>query len=99
MAGDRFQPRIFPEEQAAGLAPAMGAAITSGFEMDGMVHAASANGEDRVTSLVGPLVDLKPFAAKREHLGHEGHAIETPLAVESAQDFALAADFHPIASF
>jgi hypothetical protein len=97
LAGDRFQPRILPEEQATGLATAVGAAITSGFEMDSMVHAASANREHCVTSLVRPLVDLELLAAESEHLGHEGHAVETPVAVKGAQNFALAADFHPIA--
>jgi hypothetical protein len=42
-------------------------------------------------------MDLKPFAAEREHLGHERHPVELPVAVERPQNFFLASNFHPVA--
>jgi uncharacterized membrane protein affecting hemolysin expression len=65
--------------------------------MNRKVDAAPANRKNRVTGFVRPFVDLKFFATEREHLGHERHAIETSIAVESAEDFIFAANFHPIA--
>jgi hypothetical protein len=67
--------------------------------MNRMVHSASANRKNRVTSLVRPFVDLKLLATECEHLGHERHAIDTSVTVEGTQDFIFAAYLHPIADF
>jgi hypothetical protein len=73
------------------------ASITTRFEMNRTINPASVNGKNRVTGFVRAFVDLKPLATECEHLGHERHAVETSIAVESAEDFAFAANFHPVA--
>jgi hypothetical protein len=41
-------------------------------------------------------MDLKPFAAEREHLGHKRHPVELPVTVECPQDFFLTSNLHPV---
>jgi len=63
-----------------------------------MGYPTTTHGEDSVACLVSPLADLKPLATEREHLGHEGHAIETPFAIERAQNFVFTPNFDPVAN-
>jgi hypothetical protein len=67
--------------------------------MDRTINPAAPNGKNRVARLVGSLIDLKSLPAKSEHLWHKRHAIEASIAIESIQDFILAANFYPIAHF
>jgi hypothetical protein len=63
--------------------------------MDGIMNAAAAI--IGIASFVRSFIDLKAFAAEREHLRHEGHPVELPLIIERPQNLFLAPDFHPIA--
>jgi hypothetical protein len=94
-----FQPRKLPEDQATGLTAAVTGSVTASIEVNRLIDAASTNRKNRIAGLVRPLVDLKLSAAEREHLGHERHAVELPLAVECAQDLIFASDLHPLAYF
>ena len=94
--GNPFEPVLFPIEEAPRLAAAVGAAITTSFEMDCMVNPAAADGKDGIASLMRSFVDLKPLAAERGHFGHEWHTLETSVAIKGAEDFVLAANFHPV---
>lgn len=92
-----LQPRLLPEDEAAGLAPAVRAPVATGIEMDGTINPTSSNWKDCVTGFVRALVDPEPLAAKREHLGHERHAVKPAVAVERIQNLFFGPDFHPIA--
>src|SRR5579864_8554800 len=94
---DRLQPCELPENQAACLASAVCRSVATGVEVDGILHAPSADREHRVAGLVRALIDVKTTAAECEHLRHERHAVELAVLVESTQDFILAANLEPVA--
>ena len=96
---DGFQPRFLPEDQAAGLAAAVGGSIAARFEVDGLIDSASSHWKHGVAGLVRSFIDLKSLAAEREHLGHERHAIELSLLVERPQNLFLASDLYPVGNF
>jgi hypothetical protein len=70
--------------------------VATSFEMHGSFKPASTNWKDRIAGLVGPLVNLKPLAAKREHFRHEGKIVKAAVFVQSQQDLLAAPDFYPI---
>src|SRR5437773_11610043 len=97
LAADGLQPGSFPEDQAPRLAPAVRRAIAARLQMHRTIQPASANRKHRIASLVSPLVNWKPPAAKREHFGHKWHPLELPVGVQRSEDFFFASDFYPVA--
>jgi hypothetical protein len=93
----RLEPRIFPEDQAAGLASAVPRAVTACFEMNRISDPAPADWKYRVAGFVRAFIDLKPLAAKRQHLGHKRHAVQLRIAVECPEYFVFTPNLNPIA--
>ena len=52
-------------------------------QMNGVSDSAPINGICRIASLVRALMNLKTLASELKHLGHEGHATELCIAIES----------------
>src|SRR4029453_10836600 len=77
----------------------VGISATPGpLQMDRAGHASTAHPVRRVTSLVRPLEDAELFAAKLEHLGHEGELLQLPVPVQGPQDLLLGPDLDEVAA-
>lgn len=70
----------------------------SGCQMNGVIKSASLLGNG-IAGLVGDLEYLKPPSAESEHFGHEWHAIELAMLIESTEYLLLAPHFDPVAHF
>jgi hypothetical protein len=75
----------------------MSGSITPSFEMNCPFDTAPADRKNGIAGLVRPLIDSKLPATVLEHLRHERHTVESPVAVEGPQDFVFGSDFDPIA--
>src|SRR5262245_14648328 len=94
---NRFQPGFLPEDQTRGLATTMRRSVAPyTVEVHRMVHPSRAS-VWRVTGLVSPLEHPKPFAAVVKHLGHERHAFELTLRIESCKNLLSTAHLNPVA--
>ena len=74
----------------------MRGSVATGFQMNGICHASSADRKYSVTSLVCALVDPEFLAAECKHLGHERHFVQTASRIQSSQDLPSTTDLHPI---
>jgi hypothetical protein len=93
-----FQPCLFPEQQAGGLAVAVEAAIaTRSLEMNGPSHPSVASLRHGVACLVCDLVNAELSATKRKHLGLKRQILETSALIQSRKDFLLTSDNDPVA--
>src|SRR6185503_12616104 len=94
---DTLQPCFLPKKETARLATAVGLAVTPSVQMNGICHAAAADGKYRVACLVRPLVHLEPLSAILQHLRHEREPVKLGVRVKRSEDFLFASDFNPLA--
>src|SRR4029453_4479984 len=94
-----LEPALLPEDQAAGLAAPVGAAVAADtLQVHGPLHAVHAAVLDLVAGLEGPLGDPQPLAGELQHLGHERQRVQPAPLVESGQDLAWGPELDQVAA-
>src|SRR5882762_4968166 len=93
-----LQPRLLPEEQTAGLTPAVRLAVApEPLQMNGVGHTAVIVILDRIAGFMCRFEYLEPFPAVPQHFRHERKRIETSSLVKGGKDLSRAPHLHPIA--
>src|SRR5579859_3703092 len=75
----------------------MSLTIATSFQMNGMIHAASAYRKNGVAGFMRALIDGEFLAAEGQHLRHERHAVQLAVFIQGAQNFFFGAHFYPVA--
>src|SRR5579862_4838563 len=95
-----LEPGLVPKDQAARLASTVRRSIAAQpFEVHRVFHPANAPGCDVVAGFVRALENAESPPAVLHHLGHEGQTVQAAATVKGGENFALAANFDPVAGF